>query len=82
MTEEYTMPKLGHVMEEGKIVAWHKQVGEPFNKGELFLEIETEKAVLEVEAPFAGTMLEILVGPEETVPIGTPLARVEREGGT
>ena len=77
MASEFTMPKLGHLMEQGVVVRWWKEAGEHVVKDELLLEIETDKATLEVDSPFDGTLLEVLVGEGEEVPVGTPLARYE-----
>jgi pyruvate dehydrogenase E2 component (dihydrolipoamide acetyltransferase) len=77
MANEFTMPKLGHLMEEGTVVRWLKEPGERVEKGEVLLEVETEKAVLEVEAPFEGVLQEILVEDGQEVPVGTPLALYE-----
>lgn len=74
MANEFSMPKLGHLMEEGRVVRWWKQEGERVEKDEILLEVETEKAILEVESPFSGVLLEILVDADEEVPVGTPLA--------
>jgi pyruvate dehydrogenase E2 component (dihydrolipoamide acetyltransferase) len=76
MPEAITMPKVGHVMEEGTVVTWKKQVGDRIEKGDIVLDIEMDKSVFEVEAFISGTMLEILVGEGETVRVGTPLAMV------
>ena len=80
MTREFTMPKLGHLMEEGTIVRWHKAEGDFVNKDEVLLEIETDKATLEVESPFTGTLLEILIEEQDDVPVGTPIARYAEAG--
>ena len=63
MASEFTMPKLGHLMEQGIVVRWWKEAGEHVVKDEVLLEIETDKATLEVESPFDGTLLEVLVVP-------------------
>ena len=78
MIEEFVMPKLGHVMEEATIVTWLKQPGESVAKGDIFLEVETEKTQLEVEAPFDGILREIVVDSGEVVQVGTLLARIEK----
>ena len=75
MAEEYTMPKLGHLMEEGHIVLWAKEPGDSVEKGEILLEVETEKAVLQVESTFSGVLLEILVKAGNSVPVGMPIAQ-------
>ena len=77
MASEFTMPKLGHLMEQGIVVRWGKQAGEHVAKDEVLLEVETDKATLEVESPFDGTLLEVLVEEGEEVPVGTPLALYE-----
>lgn len=81
MTVDFTMPKLGHMMEEGTVVAWHKEVGDRISKGDVLVEIETEKLVLEVESFDDGVLLKILVEPGETVPVGAPLAQLGDTGG-
>lgn len=68
---------LGEVMEEGRVVAWRKQVGDAITKGEILLEVETDKAVMEVESPATGVLVKILVEEDETVPVNTPLALIE-----
>ena len=77
MSTEVTMPMLGEVMEEGVVLSWKKQEGEAVEKGEILLEIETDKAVAEVESPASGVVKKILVPEGETVPVNTPLAVIE-----
>jgi pyruvate dehydrogenase E2 component (dihydrolipoamide acetyltransferase) len=74
------MPKLGQTVEESTIVKWHKQVGDPVAKGDVLFEIETDKAVLEVESFFDGTLLAIVVKEGETVPVTAPVAFVGEPG--
>ena len=62
------MPKTGAEMEEGRIMAWRKSEGEPVRKGEVLLEIETDKAIMEVESPTSGILLKRLHGEGQTVP--------------
>lgn len=64
-------------MEEGFVLAWKKQEGEAVEKGEIILEIETDKAIAEVESPVSGVVTKILVPEGETVPVNTPLAVIE-----
>lgn len=71
------MPMLGEVMEEGRIAVWRKQVGDRVEQGEIILEIETDKATLEVESTASGVIKKILVPAGETVPVNTPLALIE-----
>ncbi len=77
MSTELTMPMLGEVMEEGVVLTWKKQEGEAVDKGEIILEIETDKAIAEVESPASGVVKKILVPEGETVPVNTPLAVIE-----
>jgi pyruvate/2-oxoglutarate dehydrogenase complex dihydrolipoamide acyltransferase (E2) component len=75
---EFTMPKLGHLMEEGTVAVWHKRAGDTLKKGELFLEVTTDKATVEVEAPCDGMLLDIRVGEGETAAVNTVLATIVR----
>jgi pyruvate/2-oxoglutarate dehydrogenase complex dihydrolipoamide acyltransferase (E2) component len=77
MALKFSMPKLGHLMEEARVVRWCKDVGDHVDKDEVLLEVETDKAVVEVESPFAGVLLEIFVEADQTVPVGALLARYE-----
>src|SRR5260370_12766218 len=61
MMHTVVMPKLSDTMEEGKILSWLKQEGDPVVKGDALAEIETEKVNIEVEAFSAGVLRKILV---------------------
>ena len=74
--DDVTMPRLSDSMEEGTVLAWRKQVGEEVALGEEIVEIETDKANMGYEADVAGTLLEILVGENESAPVGAVIARV------
>ena len=76
------MPRLSDTMAEGAIATWHKQPGDPVRAGELLVEIETDKALMEQEAYDDGILSEILVAAGENVPIGTPIARLDDGSGT
>ena len=73
---DVVMPRLSDSMEEGTILQWLKQVGDEVAVGDELVEIETDKANMAYESDVAGTLSEILVQEGETVPIGTPIARV------
>lgn len=77
MLIEFTMPKLGHLMEEGKVVRWAKAPGERIRRGEPLLEVEMDKATLEVESPVTGIVRNLMVTLDEVVPVGAPLAIIE-----
>lgn len=64
------MPMLGLTMSEGVIHHWFKAEGEPVRKGEPLLEIETDKAIMEVEAPAGGVLLKIVIAADQVVPVG------------
>ncbi|MDI2032760.1 pyruvate dehydrogenase complex dihydrolipoamide acetyltransferase [Saccharopolyspora sp. TS4A08] len=68
------MPRLSDTMEEGVIANWHKQVGDKVARGEVVAEIETDKALMELEAYDDGVLEKILVEAGTTVAIGTPIA--------
>ncbi|MGB9858170.1 MAG: dihydrolipoamide acetyltransferase family protein [Dictyoglomaceae bacterium] len=74
MVKNFVMPKVSEVMEGGTIVSWLKKEGDWINKGEPILEIEVEKAVMELESEEEGYLRKILVKEGETVPVGTILA--------
>ena len=74
MAEVVTMPKLGFDMAEGRLVRWVKSEGEAVRKGEVLVEIETDKATVEVEAAVSGTVRKHLVNEGTSVPVGTPIA--------
>jgi dihydrolipoamide dehydrogenase len=78
--QRVVMAKLGDTMEEGTVVSWHKAEGDYVEKGDIIMSVATDKAELEVESLVEGKILKIVVGPGETVPIGTPLAYVGEEG--
>jgi pyruvate dehydrogenase E2 component (dihydrolipoamide acetyltransferase) len=77
MASEFKMPMLGEVMEEGRIVAWLKQEGERVERGENLIEVETDKATMEVESNVSGLLKSILVPVGATVPVHTTLALIE-----
>jgi pyruvate dehydrogenase E2 component (dihydrolipoamide acetyltransferase) len=77
---EVVMPRLSDSMEEGTILQWLKQVGDEVAVGEELVEIETDKANMAYESDVAGTLTEILAQEGDTLPIGTPIARVGDSG--
>jgi 2-oxoglutarate dehydrogenase dihydrolipoamide succinyltransferase (E2 component) len=75
-TVEVTMPQLGVSMAEGTVAVWHKRAGDWVAADETVCEITTDKIDSEIPAPASGRLAEILVEAEETVPVGTVLARI------
>ena len=76
MPHELLMPKTGHIEDEATVYQWLKSEGDAIRKGDAVLEVETEKAILEVESFVSGTLLQILVPAGETVKVGTVLALI------
>lgn len=76
MAEIIIMPKLGFDMAEGTLIAWMKKEGDSVEKGEVIAEIETDKATVEVESMYSGTVRKHLVGEGAIVPISAPIAVV------
>ena len=74
MSTTITMPKYGETMEEGIVTGWLVEIGETVEEGDSIAEIETHKAVFELEAPVSGTMDKYLVETGESVPVNTPIA--------
>jgi len=70
------MPKMGDTMEEGKILAWRKKVGDPVARGDSLAEIETDKVNIEAESFAEGVLRKILVLEGESAAVGAPIALV------
>ncbi|MCW2891196.1 MAG: 2-oxo acid dehydrogenase subunit [Actinomycetia bacterium] len=75
------MPRLSDTMAEGAISTWHKQPGDTVAIGDVLVEIETDKAVMEYEAYQAGTLAEILVPEGRNADIGAPIALLDDGAG-
>ena len=84
MPVDVVMPRLSDSMEEGTILKWMKGVGDEVALGDELVEIETDKANMVFEADAAGTLIEIVAGEGDTLPIGEVIARVGEasEAGT
>lgn len=76
MADNIIMPQLGESIAEGTIVKWLKQPGDQVKKDENILLISTDKVEAEIPSPSAGVLLNIAVGPGETVAVGTVLGQV------
>ncbi|KAG7662539.1 PDX1 [[Candida] subhashii] len=71
----FKMPAMSPTMTEGGIISWKYKPGESFNSGDVLLEVETDKATIDVEAVDDGKMFEILVGEgAKGVPVGKAIA--------
>ncbi len=74
MAQFFNMPQLGSTMEEGTILKWHKQEGDALRAGETMLEIETDKASMDVESPLDGILHKILAAEDSVILIRQPIA--------
>lgn len=80
MAKKVIMPKFGMDQETGTVASWLKKEGDAVTKGEMILEVETDKINMEVEANADGILAGISVGPGETVPIGAVIAYILQPG--
>lgn len=74
------LPRLSSTMTEGLVAAWLKREGESFRTGEPLYSVETEKVAVDVEAPCAGVLREIIVASGANIAVGAPVCRIERTG--
>ena len=74
------MANLGYDMEQGKIVAWSKQIGDRVERGEAIAEVETDKATVEMEALASGTLVEITHAAGAEVLVGEVIGYLETDG--
>ncbi len=82
MAVSVVMPALEMAQESGKLVSWMKKEGEQVRKGEMLLEVETDKAVVEVEASSDGILAGITAQPGDVVPVGHTIAWLVQPGET
>ena len=80
MATNVLMPKWGLSMQEGTVLSWLKQQGDPVEKGEEIVEIESEKASNFVEAPASGVLARVVVPEGDTVPVTTIIAVIAADG--
>ncbi len=80
MATDVVMPRLSDSMEEGTILRWMKAPGDAVEQGEELVEIETDKANMVYEADTGGTLIEVVAGEGDTLPIGEVIARIGEPG--
>ncbi|MHB1502971.1 MAG: dihydrolipoamide acetyltransferase family protein [Acidimicrobiales bacterium] len=73
---DIVMPRLSDTMEEGKLARWLKRPGDVVHRGEAIAEIETDKAVMDLEAYDDGVLAEVLLGEGDVAPIGQVIATI------
>ena len=72
----FVLPDLGEGLADAELVAWHVAVGDEVALNQVLVEVETEKAVVELPSPFAGRVVELLAAAGETVRVGAPLIAI------
>ncbi|CAM3924428.1 dihydrolipoamide acetyltransferase family protein [Kibdelosporangium persicum] len=71
--KHFPLPDVGEGLVEAEILTWHVQPGSKVKVNDIFVEIETSKAAVELPAPYEGVVTELLAKPGETVEVGTPI---------
>lgn len=77
MRHEVTVPVLGDTTRSVVVNEWLVQPGEHVEAGQALMSVETDKVTAEIPAPFAGTLTEQLVGPQDEVDVGAAIAVIE-----
>ena len=80
MATKVLMEALSPTMEEGRLVEWKKQEGDPVSPGEILAEVETDKAVMDLQARAGGVLLKQLIAPGTTVPVGNVVGVIGEAG--
>src|SRR5262245_23963103 len=71
------MPALGMTQETGTVLQWHKAEGQPVVKGEILVEIETDKTTFEMESPATGILGRISAAAGQEVPVGVMIGEIQ-----
>jgi pyruvate dehydrogenase E2 component (dihydrolipoamide acetyltransferase) len=80
MATDVIMPALGVAQEKGTLLSWHKTEGQSVTKGEPLMEIETDKATVEIEAPASGILSNVTASAGDEVPVGNRIAVILAPG--
>ena len=80
MAEVVKMPKMSDTMTEGVMAKWHKKVGDKVKSGDVMAEVETDKATMDLESYWDGTVLYIGVEEGQSVPVDAVIAVIGKEG--
>ena len=80
MATDVIMPALGVAQEKGTLLNWLKAEGQSVTKGEPLMEIETDKATVEIEAPASGILTNVTAVPGDEVPVGNKIAVILAPG--
>jgi len=74
---DYLLPDVGEGLTEAEIISWKVKVGDEVKINDVVVEIETAKSLVELPSPYAGVVSALLVPEGETVPVGTPIIRID-----
>src|SRR5205807_5769800 len=80
VAHEFRLPDLGEGLTEGEIARWLVSEGQEIREDEPLVEIQTDKATVEIPSPYEGTVLRILVAEGEVAPVGTALVVIGAPG--
>ena len=80
MATDVIMPALGVAQEKGTLLNWFKAEGQPVTKGEPLMEVETDKATVEIEAPASGILTNVTASAGDEVPVGNRIAVILAPG--
>jgi pyruvate dehydrogenase E2 component (dihydrolipoamide acetyltransferase) len=80
VAKDVIMPALGMAQETGTLMRWLKAPGDSVTKGELLMEVETDKATVEIEAPASGILASVTAQPGDIIPVGERIARILAPG--
>ncbi|HET9700515.1 MAG TPA: dihydrolipoamide acetyltransferase family protein [Burkholderiales bacterium] len=79
---EFKLPSLGADMDEGKLLEWRVQPGDPVKKGDIVAVVDTTKSAIDVESWHEGTVDELVAQPGDTLPVGAVMALLREPGET
>jgi pyruvate dehydrogenase E2 component (dihydrolipoamide acetyltransferase) len=80
VAKDVVMPALGMAQETGTLLRWFKAAGDPVTKGEPLMEVETDKAAVEIEAPASGTLSNVTAQVGDVIPVGQRIALIIAPG--
>src|SRR3984957_16355127 len=80
MAHSIVMPALEMAQETGKLLSWRKKEGDAITKGEPLLDVETDKAVVEIEAPADGILAGVKAHAGDVIPVGQTIAWIVSPG--
>jgi pyruvate dehydrogenase E2 component (dihydrolipoamide acetyltransferase) len=79
MAVEVTLPDLGEDIEHATVNFWHFKEGDKINEGDDLVELQTDRAVVNIPSPVNGVILEVLVEEGDIVEVGEALATIDEE---